>query len=95
MAKTLIVYVTRTGETARIGDLIGEGLRMAGVDVTILKAGDIKKEDDIKGYDGYVFGSPTYHGEMMDSMKNFLFLAEKANLEGKAGGAFGSFGWTF
>ena len=36
----------------------------------------------------------TYHGEMLQGMKTFLFLAEKANLEGKVGGAFGSYGWS-
>jgi NAD(P)H dehydrogenase (quinone) len=41
-----------------------------------------------------VFGSATYHGEMMESMKTMLFLAEKAGLEGKVGGAFGAFGWS-
>ena len=49
---------------------------------------------DLDGFDGYVFGSATYHGEMLQGMKTFLFLAEKANLEGKVGGAFGSFGWS-
>ena len=54
----------------------------------------VKKESDLEGYDAYVFGSATYHGEMMQSMKTMLFLAEKAHLEGKAGGAFGAFGWS-
>ena len=94
MPKVLIVYVTRTGETARIGELIAEGLRMAAVDVILTKADSIKKEADLKGFDAYVFGSATYHGEMMQSMKTLLFLAEKANLEGKAGGSFGAFGWS-
>jgi flavorubredoxin len=43
---------------------------------------------------GYAFGSPTYHGEMLQSMKTMLFLAEKAKLEGKVGGAFGAHGWS-
>jgi len=43
---------------------------------------------------GYVFGSATYHGDMMQGMKTLLFLAEKADLEGKPGGAFGAFGWS-
>ena len=55
---------------------------------------EVKNESDLDGYDGYVFGSATYHGEMLQGMKTFLFLAEKANLEGKVGGAFGSFGWS-
>jgi flavorubredoxin len=31
---------------------------------------------------------------MLQAMKTFLFLTENANLEGKAGGAFGSYGWS-
>ncbi len=30
----------------------------------------------------------------MQGMKTLLFLAEKANLEGKVGGGFGAFGWS-
>ena len=41
--------------------------------------------------DGYVFGCPTYHRDMTAGMKTFLFQAEKANLLGKMGGAFGSY----
>ena len=48
MPKVLIVYITRTGETARIGELIAEGLRMAGADVTLAKAENIKKEIEKK-----------------------------------------------
>jgi flavorubredoxin len=54
----------------------------------------VKKGTDLQGYDAYVFGSPTYHGEMLQSMKTLLFLAEKAGLEGKVGGSFGAFGWS-
>lgn len=94
MPKALIVYTTRKNETLRIAELIAEGLRFSAVDVTLVDAKDIKKEGDLVGYEAYVFGSPTYHGEMANSMKTFLFLAEKADLAGKAGGAFGAFGWS-
>ena len=94
MAKALVVYSTRTGETRDIADLIAEGMRMRGMDVNVVNVTSIKKEADLDGYDAYVFGSATYHGEMMQGMKTMLFLAEKANLEGKVGGAFGAFGWS-
>lgn len=94
MAKALIVYATRTGETQRIGELIAEGLRFSGVDATAKNVKDISKETDLQGYDAVVLGAPTYHGDMMQGMKTLLFLAEKANLEGKVGGAFGAFGWS-
>lgn len=94
MSKALIVYSTRTGATQKIGEIIAEGLRFSMVDVTLTDAKDIKKEKDLEGYDAYVFGSSTYHGEMMSSMKTLLFLAEKAGLKGKIAGAFGAYGWS-
>ncbi len=94
MAKVLVVYATRTGETQTIANLIGEGIRFSGHDANVVSVKEIKSESELDGYDGYVFGSSTYHGEMLQGMKTFLFIAEKADLEGKVGGAFGSFGWS-
>jgi len=94
MGKVLIVYATRAGETKQIGELIGEGIRFSGMVADLQDAKDVKKETDLSGYDAYVFGSATYHGEMMNGMKTLLFLAEKAGLEGKIGGSFGAFGWS-
>jgi len=94
MAKALIVYATRTGETEKIAELIAEGIRFSGHEAEIKKVTDVKKEDDLKGFDALVLGSPTYHGEMVQGMKALLFMAEKAGLNGKVGGAFGAFGWS-
>jgi flavodoxin len=94
MARALIVYTTRTGETQKIGELIAEGLRISGHEAVLRSDKDIQKKEDLDGYDAYVFGSATYHGEMMRGMKTLLFLAEKADLAGKVGAAFGAFGWS-
>ena len=94
MSKALIVYASRTGSTQKIGELIAEGIRISGHEATVTNVNDIKKETDLDGYDSFVFGSATYHGDMMAGMKTLLFLAEKAGLEGKVGGAFGAFGWS-
>jgi flavorubredoxin len=94
MAKALVVFATRSGATKQIAEYIAEGMRMAGHDTDVVNANDIKKEADLKGYDAVVFGSATYHGDMLPGMKTLLFLAEKAGLTGKAGGSFGAFGWS-
>jgi flavorubredoxin len=94
MPKALIAYSTRTGETRNIAELIAEGLRFSAITVTLKDVTEIKRETELEGFDIYVFGSSTYHGTMMDRMKTFLFLAERAGLQGKIGGAFGSFGWS-
>jgi flavorubredoxin len=94
MDRVLIVYTTRSGETENIAQLIAEGIRFTGIEAKVVAANAIKTEADLAGYDAYVFGSPTYHGEMMQGMKQVLFLAEKADLRGKTGGSFGAFGWS-
>ncbi len=94
MAKALVVYSTRSGNTRTMAQEIAAGLRSGGVEVNVADVKTIKNERDLQGYDGYVFGSATYHAEMMQGMKTMLFLAAKSNLEGKAGGAFGAYGWS-
>jgi flavorubredoxin len=94
MAKALIVFATRAGQTQSIADLVAEGIRFTGNEAKVVNANTIKKEDDLEGYDAYVFGSATYHGDMLQMMKQLLFLAAKLKLEGKVGAAFGAFGWS-
>jgi len=94
MPKALVVYATRTGDTKTIAMQIAEGIKAAGVEVKVVDVKSINCPPDLMGYDGYAFGSATYHGEMMQAMKTMLFIAEKANLDGKIGGAFGSYGWS-
>ena len=91
MKKVLISYFSRTGKTQQMAEYIAEGVRISGQDAEIKKISDIKNEKELAGYDGYVFGSPTYHRAMPGLVETFLFLAQKANLASKVGGAFGSY----
>jgi flavodoxin len=91
MKKVLVGYYSRTGNTEKMAEYIAEGIRFSGNDAELKKISEIKSEEDLKGYDGFVFGCPTYHRDLTTGMKTFLFLAEKANLIGKMGGAFGSY----
>lgn len=95
MAKALVVYATRTNQTQKIADLIAEGMRMKGLEVLAVNVNDYAQKGlDPQSFDAIVLGSPTYHGDMVQAMKTFLFSLEKADLEGKVGGAFGAFGWS-
>jgi flavodoxin len=91
MKKVLVAYVSLTGRTKKMAEYIAEGVRFAGHEAVIKETSAIKTVDVLAGYDGYIFGSPTYHRDMAGPMKNFLFLAKGANLKGKLGGAFGSY----
>jgi flavorubredoxin len=94
MSHVKIVYASRTGETTAIANLIAEGVRISGHNATVVEAKSVKKAQELEDCDALVLGSATYHGEMMESMKTLLFLAEKAALQGKVGAAFGAFGWS-
>lgn len=90
MKKVLIAYFSRTGVTEKMANYLAEGVRMGGHEAEVVKTAAVKNEKALDGYDGYLFGCPTYHKDMTAGMKQFLFVAEKANLTGKIGGAFGS-----
>jgi len=91
MHRVLIAYVTRTGKTEKMANLVAEGIRMQGQEPVVQKISEFKKAEDLEGYDGYVFGCPTYHRDITEGMKRFLFLAENLNLVGKIGGAFNAY----
>jgi len=91
MSRILVAYFSLTGNTEMMAQYIAEGIRMSGQQAIVKKLADIKSHEELAGYDGYIFGSPTFHQDMAEPMKTFLFLAKKANLEGKLAGAFGSY----
>ena len=91
MTKVLIVYASLTGNTEKMAWYIAEGVRMSGGEAIVKNISGIKESGVLEGFNGYIFGSPTYHREMVGNMKTFLFLARKVNLEGKLAGAFGSY----
>ena len=74
-----------------MAEYIAEGVRFSGHEAVVKKIGDIKDATELAGYDGYIFGSPTFSLDLPTPVKTFLSTAEKVNLEGKMGGAFGSY----
>ncbi len=93
MPKAIIIYETRSGNTGMMAKAIDEGMKEAGVEV-LSKRTASAKADDLAGVDAVVLGAPTYHHDLIQSMKTFLFEMEKADLKGKVGAAFGSYGWS-
>lgn len=91
MKKVIIAYFSLTGKTQKMAEYMAEGVRISGQEVTLKRISEIKASEDIADYDGYIFGCPTYHRDMTEPMKKFLFLARKCALEGKLAGAFGSY----
>ena len=93
MPKAIIIYDTRSGNTGKMAKAIEEGMKETGVEVLSKRTVSASAED-LKDIDAVVLGAPTYHKDMIQSMKTFLFEMEKADLKGKVGAAFGSYGWS-
>ncbi len=91
MGKVLVAYYSLTGRTQRMADFIAEGIRFTEHQAVVKKMSDLKSADELHGYDGYIFGSPTYHHDMAGPVKNWLFVAREGDLKGKLAGAFGSY----
>jgi multimeric flavodoxin WrbA len=97
MRKVLIAYHHAGGTTQQMAGYIGEGIRINGAEADVKEIKDIDPVENLAGYDGYIFGSPTYHLDVPDSMKIFLLklqiaaLEGRVELEGKAAGCFGPY----
>jgi flavorubredoxin len=93
MSKAIIIYETRKGSTELLAQAILEGMEQAGVDVKLKRISETDVSE-LADYSCLVLGSPTYHKDMMQSMKTFLFKLEQADLKGKIGASFGAYGWS-
>jgi flavodoxin len=90
MGKVLIVYFSASGATEKMARHIAEGVRIEGHEADVKSVTDIRDENDLSGYDAYIFGSATYHLGVPESFETFLAIAERSGLAGKTGGAFSS-----
>ena len=43
MAKALVVYATRSGQTQSIADLVAEGIRFTGADAVVMNVAGVTK----------------------------------------------------
>lgn len=93
MAKVLIVYYSRSGNTKQMAELVAEGVRDTGAEVEVKAVADTPLED-LLAADGIIMGSPTYYGSMAGELKTYLDESVKLHgkLVGKVAGAFSSAG---
>jgi NAD(P)H dehydrogenase (quinone) len=91
MAKVLIVYYSRTGNTRQMAKLVEEGIRAEGIDVETKDVEDVKT-NELLNAEGIIFGSPTYYGGMAAPLKKLLDESVEfhGKLKGKVGAAFSS-----
>jgi NAD(P)H dehydrogenase (quinone) len=91
MAKGIVVYYSRSGNTQEMAETITEAMNDAGLS-TQCKPVDKVQADDLPGYDAVVLGSPCYYGQMAGPMKQLIdeLVSRHGQLNGKVGAAFSS-----
>ncbi|MGC8976306.1 MAG: flavodoxin family protein [Candidatus Ratteibacteria bacterium] len=91
MAKVLIIYHSKTGNTEEMAKSVEEGVKEEKVEV-ILKSIEETKLEDLLDADGIIVGSPTYFGLPSAEIKELFDRSVKyyGKLEGKIGAAFTS-----
>ena len=93
MTKTLIIYQSKTGNTAAMAEAVEEGVKSEGVEVVRKKIEETSL-DDLLEPQGIIIGAPTYFAATTAEVKKFIDESIKhfGKLEGKVGAAFASCG---
>jgi len=96
VAKILIVYDSKTGNTEKMAFAVAEGAKQISRIDVVLKKVDQTSSEDLLDADGIIMGSPTYYGQMSAKLKALIDESVKVHgkLEGKVGAAFTSSGGT-
>ncbi len=91
MARALVSYYSRSGNTKKMAEVIAASLKNEGISVDIISVEQVSV-DALVSYDIFVFGSPTYYGTMAYQVKKLLDESVKLHgkLDGKLGAAFSS-----
>ena len=91
MAKALVIFYSRSGNTRKMAESVSEGITKEGVAVVLKDVKDVAVEE-LLGFDAIIIGSPTYYGTMAAEIKKLLDDSVKfhGKLEGKVGAAFAS-----
>ncbi|MGF3521573.1 MAG: flavodoxin domain-containing protein [Candidatus Bathyarchaeia archaeon] len=94
MAKILVLYYSRTGNTEKMAKAVVEGAKSTGK--TDVELSYFVEAADLNQFDAILVGAPTYHHDMPVDIK-MLFeeaAARGISLKGKPGATFGSYGWS-
>ncbi len=91
MAKVLIIYYSRTGNTQEMAESVAEGARKVGTEVEVKKV-EATAPEDLLAADAVIVGSPTYYGLPAFEIKELFDRSVQyhGKLQGKIGGAFSS-----
>lgn len=93
LAKVLVLYYSRSGNTRSMAEAVAEGVQAGGAEASLRSVQDTTP-DQLLEYQGIILGSPTYYGVVSGQIKSFFDESVKLHgkLSGRVGGAFASCG---
>ena len=93
MKKVAVVYWSGTGNTAAMADLVAEGARNAGADVSVYTSAEFNS-GMMSDFQAVAFGCPAMGAEVLEESEFQPMWDEiKSQLTGKKVALFGSYGW--
>jgi len=88
LARIIVVYESKYGNTRRAAEAIGEGARETpGVEAVVKELKEVGPNQLVE-YDAIMVGSPNHIGSATRGIKKFIDRLGKLDLEGKAAAAF-------
>jgi len=93
MSKMAVVYWSGTGNTEAMANLIADGAKDAGADVTVFTS-DAFSAEMVGNFDKIAFGCPSMGAEELEDTEfEPMFSSVEKLLNGKTIALFGSYGW--
>ncbi len=93
MAKINVVYWSQTGNTQKMAEAVGEGIKNAGKEPEVVEV-SAASIDDLKASDAFALGCPAMGAEALEEMEMEPFVEELTQyVSGKKIALFGSYGW--
>jgi NAD(P)H dehydrogenase (quinone) len=91
MAKALVTYFSKTGNTEKMAKKIAETFSEKNIEVDLTEVTQVEAKN-LTQYDAIIIGSPTYYGSMAWQIKKLIdeSVVLHGQLKGKIGGAFAS-----
>ena len=91
MAKGLVIYYSRTGNTKQMAEIISKSMNAGGLETDCLSV-EKATVADLLAADAIVIGSPTYYGQMAPQIMQLFTdsVGKHGALTGKVGAAFSS-----
>ena len=91
MAKVIIIYESKYGNTRSVAEKLAEGMReIPGIEPSLQELNEVDRTR-LAGFDAILVGSPNHIGRATGGIRKFITELGKLNLTGKAAAVFDTY----